>query len=883
MSTQGGSDWPIVARDGEFAQAWAAFDSDTDFRGVALVGESGVGKSTLARALAESLEADGQTVRFVLGVETCRDVPLGAFSRSVTVDTAHEPGVMLAAAHQALGQHEKLVVVVDDAQSLDPLSATLVYQLAADRGARLIVTIRSGQPVSDAIAALLTQRLLAHLHVGPFTREQTGQLARAVLGADVDAGLIDDVYRRCGGNPLWLRALLRPGREAGVLAYADDGWRLHGALRPDRELLDLVEFRLNSLTPSAREAMEVLAVAEVLDWQILRELCDAEAVADLERRGLIQVVADGSDLMVQLNHPIFGEAAIELAGTLRCRQINGALAQTFHRYLEAGDRRSRLPDVRGWIRLAGFMIRSDLEPDLDVITWAAVNAAARLNFGRAEELARFAVDHGGGTPAAVELANTLGWRGRGGEAEAVFAKAAADIESADELEAVRWGCMRAANLFMGCGEIESARRLLAEVAERVESEPSAALVSAMTAAFAFFSDDPAPAIQTGPAVCASDVSPLAAVWAAVPTAHALARAGRFGEVAPIIEAGLAAATLTACGPLRFALGFAEVTALLGLGDQPAIDSIVGRYAEMAAASSEGSAMIDAMSGMIHQARGELPKASSAFQRAVSILSRGYRSAWVALVASWWAQVEGTCGNAAAAATALACAEHAFGSNAAVFEPDLELARAWERAAAGHTSASRAHALRAAQIARRSAMSSVEMWALHTVVRLGDDSVAPRLVDLARTVATPWAQATAAHARGLCYRDGDLLDVAADQFVAAGAAVLAADAAAQAAVEHARSSQQIKQLASSARAQRLAADSGSRTPAVTAAATPLPLTDRQGEIATLAARGLSNRDIAEQLCISPRTVDGHLSRIFCQLGIEGRDQLAGVLGSAGVAG
>ncbi|PQM48222.1 Putative HTH-type transcriptional regulator [Mycobacterium talmoniae] len=41
---------------------------------------------------------------------------------------------------------------------------------------------------------------------------------------------------------------------------------------------------------------------------------------------------------------------------------------------------------------------------------------------------------------------------------------------------------------------------------------------------------------------------------------------------------------------------------------------------------------------------------------------------------------------------------------------------------------------------------------------------------------------------------------------------------------------------------------------------------------LVAAGLSNRQIADRLTVSVRTVDGHLYRIFAKLGIERRDQL-----------
>jgi DNA-binding CsgD family transcriptional regulator len=56
------------------------------------------------------------------------------------------------------------------------------------------------------------------------------------------------------------------------------------------------------------------------------------------------------------------------------------------------------------------------------------------------------------------------------------------------------------------------------------------------------------------------------------------------------------------------------------------------------------------------------------------------------------------------------------------------------------------------------------------------------------------------------------------------------------------------------------------------AQPLPITDREREIVMLAAAGLSNREIAERLSVSVRTVEGHVYRIFAKLGIERREQL-----------
>jgi len=50
-----------------------------------------------------------------------------------------------------------------------------------------------------------------------------------------------------------------------------------------------------------------------------------------------------------------------------------------------------------------------------------------------------------------------------------------------------------------------------------------------------------------------------------------------------------------------------------------------------------------------------------------------------------------------------------------------------------------------------------------------------------------------------------------------------------------------------------------------------LTERESAVLKLAARGMSNKDIAAELSISARTVQGHLSSIFNKLGVGSRTE------------
>ncbi|HEX75717.1 MAG TPA: response regulator transcription factor [Dehalococcoidia bacterium] len=51
----------------------------------------------------------------------------------------------------------------------------------------------------------------------------------------------------------------------------------------------------------------------------------------------------------------------------------------------------------------------------------------------------------------------------------------------------------------------------------------------------------------------------------------------------------------------------------------------------------------------------------------------------------------------------------------------------------------------------------------------------------------------------------------------------------------------------------------------------PLSEREVEVLKLAARGISNKGIAEELCLSARTVQAHLGNIFNKLGVGSRTE------------
>ena len=218
----------------------------------------------------------------------------------------------------------------------------------------------------------------------------------------------------------------------------------------------------------------------------------------------------------------------------------------------------------------------------------------------------------------------------------------------------------------------------------------------------------------------------------------------------------------------------------------------------------------------------------------------------------------------------------------MWDTDLVLAQAWVAAAGGMTSNAKTLLREAAAREAQRGRPAREVLLLQTAAQFGDRTAAARLTELAATVEGPRVTAATMHASALRDGDGDRLQEAARLYQAFGDRIAAADAAAQAAVMYPQQRRRGAALTATAIARRLAAETGADTPALRANATPIPLTGRQREIIALAATGLSNREIAERLTMSVRTVEGHLFRASQKTGVNSRDELVALLGSGPAA-
>ena len=204
------------------------------------------------------------------------------------------------------------------------------------------------------------------------------------------------------------------------------------------------------------------------------------------------------------------------------------------------------------------------------------------------------------------------------------------------------------------------------------------------------------------------------------------------------------------------------------------------------------------------------------------------------------------------------------ADAAVLASEGQTIRAAEAAASGGRQASE----------RGLAGQALRCW--YAALRYGHADAAPQLAELS-SVEGVFAVACRKHAAASADRSGAALDQAAAEFRSFRSHLFAAEAWREASAAHYRDGRPALAEASFEQADALLDPADPViTPALSAApAVVAILTPREREVARLAARGLSDRAIAEQLHLSTRTVETHLTRTYAKLGLRGRADLTSV--------
>ncbi|WNM40809.1 LuxR C-terminal-related transcriptional regulator [Micromonospora halotolerans] len=881
------SRWDFVGRTDELNRLLSAVGGP-EGRGLLFSGTAGVGKSRLLREGVAALSPDRYAIWSVAASATTAALPFGGL---VQVLPAAQPqglspaGILRWAVdilqEQAAGR--PIVLAIDDAHLLDPPSAALVHLIARSENATVLGTLRNGEQIPLPIRALWTDDLVDLVELGPLGPTETTGLLAAILGGPVDAGSSERLHRLSAGNPLLLRELVLAASGGDELNKTYGIWKWTGRLELAPSLTDLIGTRIGQLTPGVRAVVELVAFGEPLGLHLLEQAVDPADVEVAEERGLISMVRDDRRLNVRLAHPLYGEVMRRQCPVSRTRRLQATLAGLLER---VGKRRR--DDL---LRVAVWRLDSGTAQDPALLLDAAAQAFGRYDVPLATRLARAALDAEGGSDAAELLATILMFADRPDEAIAVLDQVAEAIQ--DDRRRGRWLTARGMVSYWGLSRESTVEEIAARGAELTDAADQAR-VRAFEAIMRLHRLDTDTAVRLAQTVLDRPAAPMAARELARCTlAHLQAAQGQYRRSATAIARVQAEA---ACWRgdmpyLQLAMELARGTRLALSGDLAGIDAIVAdEFADLAGAGDFrlGTGYLAILQAYAARLRGRGDEALKTSLGACAVLATS--RVYAGLAHAERAQAAALRGDATHAAEAMAEADRTHAPGMAVLYPWLEQARGAVHAAVGDLPAATKHLTALADRLREDGLAGHELLVLLDLVRFdqatasigptctdGDRrTVAQRLTELSEQVDGVLPPLVARYARAAVDGCPDDLLAVAEGFAARELTVYAAEATAMA-LHRMRGG---RPGATGPARERLA-DLLRRCDEVSTPALRLlrpTLSDREREIARLAADGVTSRTIAERLFLSTRTVENHLQRVYSKLGVAGRAELRAALRS-----
>lgn len=856
----------MVGRAAELLVIAEALGDDRTGAGLVIAGGPGVGKTRLSREAAATAAGLGWIVRSLSGTAAAQTIPLGAFSQWIDQSAGHPPNAVSAVidAITASSDGAPVLVVADDAHLLDSQSVFVLHQLARRAAASVIATVRTGTFAAETVGSLWKDGYLRRVDVEPLSRPQCDDLLRAALGGPVHSDTIARMWELTRGNVLFLRELVGQEVDSGRLRLAGGHWRWTGEFEVSPTLVDIVELTIGAVPVPLLEVLDIVALAEPLEVGHLTALVGSEAVEEAERRSLIHISHPSPGGLVRVGHPLYGEARRARTGSLHAARVRGRVVSAMT---------DATPDVPqpDPVRMALLLLDSDLPPDPNVFHCGALAAFLRLDLPLTERLARAAADAGAGVQAQLLHANALLRLARADEAEAVLDELA---ESAAPEAGTLAAILRAACMLFSRGRPQESWQIIDDALSCAPDVLIPSLQASRVAQLAL-AGRPAQAADLAETVNRAMVSALPMMFMASGLTLALGDLGRIKAATEVADEGnqLAADTPQAAYQ-AVGLNLMHAESLATAGYIPAIRTLAAealrRWADIPRVPHIVATAID---GLASAAEGDLRAAIDRLGSAIDDVEDLGENRWLGYLL-WvpYTQALAQAGRSQEALDARARMAESRHPSFEFLEPARLCAEAWAAAARGKTSEAIKLTRCGADVARAHGQNSREVMCLQAALGFGDSSLRGRLAELAGLVEGPRAMLVERWADALAAGDGDrLLAISAD-LEDMGDRIAAADTAAQAALAFDRQGRRGSRLSASERATRIITDCAGVTPATRAAATPLPLSNREREIASLVSQGLSNREIAEALTMSVRTVEGHIYRACGKLGFTNRSEL-----------
>ncbi len=304
-----------------------------------LVGEAGIGKSTLLHQLVTELRADGRQVLHVTagaGRLALAAVELIARDLGVTWQAGERSAAERAADLVTRLRDAPVTMAIDDADTLDPDSAaTLTLVAAACPEVHWLTSGRTSAGLAGQLYGDVgSSARLAVVAIPPLTESDARLLARSWVGSrltEIDESTIDDAVRRADGNPFLVTALSRAigaGEAPAVPAATVDHAR--------RQLGLLSGIARQLVERAALDPTDTIDVAALADSM---ETSRERGVAGVEEAMAVGLVHD-SPAGPCFRHALIRESIAESMTTARRALHHAALATTLVNRRAAGASRT---------------------------------------------------------------------------------------------------------------------------------------------------------------------------------------------------------------------------------------------------------------------------------------------------------------------------------------------------------------------------------------------------------------------------------------------------------------------------------------------------------------------------------------------------------------
>jgi DNA-binding CsgD family transcriptional regulator len=301
---------------------------------VLVVADAGIGKTAFSDELAARLASEMVVMR-IHGSPALSAVPFGVLAPyllDLPVEQATSPVAILREFWSQFekrrgGEGARLLLVVDDAHDLDEGSTQILAELVTAGWARLVATSRPRPGLPAALLQLWYDGLAERLELHPLDKDTSTELVEKTLGGTVMPSAAEVLHALSEGNPLLLRCLLDDSRADGNLVRRNGVWLLTGELSGSGEnLAEVVRNRVLRTSEAEREAMFVIALSEPVPAALLDAEVGRDTVRSLMDNRLI-IPTNGAGSPLKMWHPMYSEALRQIVSPARSLQIRQRIVQ----------------------------------------------------------------------------------------------------------------------------------------------------------------------------------------------------------------------------------------------------------------------------------------------------------------------------------------------------------------------------------------------------------------------------------------------------------------------------------------------------------------------------------------------------------------------------